>query len=87
MNIHYNYPKRKMTEIRNLGKINADVLKKEFGKIRTDEIIITNERISHIKQRHPEDYDLFGQYEEESVTLPDLIIKDIKNTGIVFMIN
>ena len=76
-----------MTEIRNLGKINADVLKKEFGKIRTDEIIIANERISHIKQRHPEDYDLFGQYGEESVTLPDLIIKDIKNTGIVFMIN
>lgn len=75
-----------MTEIRNLGKINTDVLKKEFGKIRTDEIIITNERISHIKQRHPEDYDLFEQYGEESVTSPDLIIKDIKNTGTVFMI-
>lgn len=75
-----------MTKKRNLGKINTDVLEKEFGKIQTDEIIITNERIGHIKQRHPEDYDLFEQYGGESVTSPDLIIKDIKNTGTVFMV-
>lgn len=75
-----------MTEIRNLGKINTDVLEKEFGRIQTDEIIITNERIDHIKQRHPEDYALFERYGEESVTCPDLVIKDIKNTGTVFMV-
>ena len=75
-----------MTEIRNLGKINTDVLEKEFGRIQTDEIIITNERIKHIKQRHPEDYDLFEKYGEESVTSPDLIIKGIKNAGTVFMV-
>lgn len=75
-----------MTEIRNLGKINTNVLEKEFGRIQTDEIIITNERIDHIKQRHPEDYDLFEQYGEASVTSPDLIIKDIKNAGTVFMV-
>lgn len=75
-----------MAEIRNIGKINTDVLEKEFGRIQTDEIIITNERIDHIKQRHPEDYDLFEQYGEASVTSPDLIIKDIKNVGTVFMV-
>lgn len=75
-----------MTEMRNLGKINTDVLEKEFGRIQTDEIIITNERIDHIKQRYPEDYDLFERYGEESVTSPDLVIRNIKNTGTVFMV-
>lgn len=75
-----------VTEIRNLGKINIEVLEKEFGKIQTDEIIVTNERIDHIKERHPEDYDLFEKYGEESVSSPDLIIKDIKHQGTVFMV-
>ena len=75
-----------VTEIQNLGKINTKVLEKEFGKIQTDEIIVTNERIDHIKERHPKDYDLFEKYGRESVSAPDLIIKDIKNKGTVFMV-
>ena len=38
-----------MAEIIQLGKINTTPLEKEFGKLKTDEIIITNERIDHIK--------------------------------------
>ena len=45
-----------VAEIRSLGKINMDILSKEFGKIQTDEIIVTDERLFHIKERHPEDY-------------------------------
>ena len=75
-----------MTEIQSLGRINTQVIEKEFGKIQTDEIIITNERINHIKKRHPEDYALFERYGKESVSYPDLIIKDIKNVGTVFMV-
>ena len=75
-----------MSEIRNLGKINTKILEKEFGKIQTDEIIVTNERIDHIKERHPEDYNLFEKYGKESVSFPDLIIKDVKNKSTVFMI-
>lgn len=75
-----------VTEIRNLGKINTEILQKEFGKIRTDEIIVTNERIDHIKERHPEDYDLFEKYGKECVSSPDLIVKDIKHQGTVFMV-
>ena len=48
-----------MTEIQSLGNIDIQVLTKEFVKIQTDEIIVTNERISHIKERHPEDYKRF----------------------------
>lgn len=75
-----------MTEIHSLGKINTEVLEKEFGNIQTDEIIVTNERIEHIKERHPEDYALFEKYGKESVASPDLIIKDVKNKGTVFMV-
>jgi len=75
-----------VSEIRNLGKINIKILEKEFGKIQTDEIIVTNERIDHIKERHPEDYNLFEKYGKESVSSPDLIIKDVKNKSTVFMI-
>ena len=51
-----------MTEIRNLGKIDIKILEKEYGKIQTEEIIVTNERINHIKERHPEDYLLFEKW-------------------------
>ena len=51
-----------MAEIIQLGKINTTPLEKEFGKLKTDEIIITNERIDHIKKRHPEDFLLFEKY-------------------------
>lgn len=75
-----------MIKIRNLGKINTDILEKEFGKIQTNEIIVTDERISHIQERHPEDYALFEKYGKESVASPDMVIKDIKHKGTVFMI-
>lgn len=75
-----------MPEVQCLGKINTEVLEKEFGKIQTDEIIVTNERLAHIKKRHPEDYALFEKYGKESVSAPDLIVKDVKNKGTVFMV-
>lgn len=75
-----------LTEIKKLGDLNTTMLEHEFGKIQTSEIIITNERIDHIKQRHPEDYALFEKYGAESVMNPDCIIKDEKNTGTVFMV-
>ena len=38
------------------------------------------------KVRHPEDYELFIKYGAETVRDPDIIIKDGKNEGTVFMI-
>lgn len=77
-----------LNKIRFLGKIKKEVMiiEKEFGKIQTDEIIVTNEREEHIKVRHPEDYELFIKYGAETAHDPDIIIKDGKNEGTVFMI-
>ena len=75
-----------MQKIQSLGKINTNLLEKEFGKIQTDEIVVTNERLQHIMERHPEDYELFEKYGVESVIHPDIIVKDEKNQGTVFMV-
>ena len=75
-----------MTEIKNLGKIDITLLESEYGKIQTNEIIITNERTMHIKERYPEDFELFNKYGTESVRHPDMIIKDEKHTETIFMI-
>ena len=72
--------------VRVLGKIELKLLEKVFGEIQTDEIIITNERIKHILERHREDCDLFLQYAVSTVTQPDVVIKDYKNVGTVFMV-
>jgi len=69
-----------------LGKININPLEKVFGTLQTDEIIITSERIEHIKEHHKEDYDVFLRYATSAVTNPDIIIKDYKNVGTVFMV-
>ena len=75
-----------MALILSLGKIDLSLLKDEFGKIQTDEIIITEERINHIKMRHPEDYSLFNIYGAICVKDPDYIIKDGKHDGTIFMV-
>ncbi len=59
-----------MTEIIKIGKINTQPLEAEFGRLKTNEIIITNERIEHIKIRHPADFELLKYMEQkQSLTL------------------
>ena len=75
-----------MAEIISLGKINLQLFKGKFGNILTDEVIITNERIKHIRNHHLEDYDLFKLYGKDCVQFPDLILSDEKHFGTVFMV-
>ncbi len=75
-----------MAVIRSLGSIKEDVISKEFGQIQTNEIIVTNERETHIKERHSEDFELFEKYGDKAVTDPDYIIRDGKHDGTVFMV-
>lgn len=69
-----------------LGKIDISLLIQTFGEIQTDEVIVTDERIRHIIERHPQDYKLFIEYGVFAVTNPDYIIKDGKCDGTVFMV-
>lgn len=69
-----------------LGRLNNEYLNEEFGELQTNEIIITNERFEHIKERHNEDAHLFEEYAAITVTTPDVVIKDTEHNGTVFMV-
>lgn len=52
--------------------------------IRTSEVIITEERIEHIQEHHPNDYERFYSYIPLMITEPDYIVEANKaNTAIV----
>ncbi len=52
--------------------------------IQTREVIITEERIEHIKLHHPKDYEKFCAYIPEIILNPDYIIADARpNTAVV----
>ena len=58
-----------------IGKIDKNIYKCITRYIQTDEVIITDERIQHIKQRHPNDYEKYCNYMVEIVTHPEYIIE------------
>lgn len=72
--------------MRYIGNIDKDIFEKEFGTLITDEVVLTEERIQHIKDGHSEDYDLFEKYNKKILESPDIVLKDLKNHNTVFMI-
>lgn len=76
----------KKIELTVLGNLDPSPLISTFGHLQTTEVVVTDERIAHIKERHPEDYLLFEQYGRESILSPDILIQDIKNVGTVFAV-
>lgn len=65
-------------EVHNIGKIDIEIYKCITEDITTDEVIITDERIGHIKERHPNDYERYCRYMKEIVEDPQYIIETIK---------
>ena len=50
-----------------LGEIESSLLQGYFGELRTKEVVVTEERMEHIRKRHPEDVELFALYGKETV--------------------
>lgn len=73
-------------EIKPVGSLDLTPLQNTFGSIRTDKVIVTNERIDHIKGHHPEDYALFEQFGTQAVENPDFIIQDTGRDGTIFSV-
>lgn len=69
-----------------IGKLNTEFLEIEFGKLATNELILTDERDEHIKERHAQDYNLFHKCVYDVVNIPDVILRDSKNQNTVFYI-
>lgn len=66
------------TSLHTVGKIDRNIYKCITEDITTDEVIITDERIQHIKDRHPNDYEKYYEYLKCIVEAPDYIVETNK---------
>lgn len=70
--------------MRTVGHIDIEKYRCITDDITTDEVIITEERIQHIKERHPGDYERYIGYISEILADPDYVIEASKpNTGVI----
>ena len=75
---------KEVAELHSVGKIDREIYKCISKDIVTDEVIITDERIQHIKDRHPNDYEKYCSFLKEVVENPDFIVETNKpNTALI----
>ena len=78
-----------------VGKIDKNIYKCVTEDIVSEDVIITDNQIKHIRDRHPNDFERFAEYFKEIVEEPDyivdtskpytaLILKEIYSAGEVF---
>lgn len=58
-----------------IGKIDREIYKCVCEDILTDEVVITDERIQHIMERHPNDYEQYVGFLKAAVERPDYILE------------
>ena len=67
-----------------VGRIDIEKYRCITPDIATDEVVITDERIAHIREGHPGDYEMVRPFFQEAISDPDYILEDKKeNTGII----
>lgn len=69
-----------------LKKELKDIVEKEFGELNTDKVILRDERIEHIKERHPEIVEIIKKYSKDIIENPNYILKDNKNIDTIWHI-
>lgn len=73
-----------VNKVYSVGKIDIEIYKCVTEDIQTDEVIITERQIEHIKERHPSDYERYFSYAREIIREPDYILEANKpNTAFV----
>ncbi len=67
-----------------VGKIDIEIYNCITKDITTDEVIITDERIQHIKEHHPNNYEQYYSYMRSIIENPEYIIEANKpNTALI----
>ena len=67
-----------------IGKIDTIQFRGIF-KIETDEVIITDEQVNHIKNNHPGDYERCAMYFPSILSEPDYIVEANKPNSVVLL--
>lgn len=65
-------------DVHYVGKIDRDIYKCVTEDIKTDEVIITEKQVQHIKDRHPNDYERYFGYAKDILNAPDYILESSK---------
>lgn len=76
---------KEAADVHLIGRIDKDIYRCITEDIRTDEVIITDNQIQHIKERHPEAFEKAMKDVKSTIENPNYIIADDKhkNTGLV----
>ena len=70
--------------LQTVGKTDLQKYSRISSNIKTDEVVITDERVGHIKGRHPDDYERFCAYIPQIIADPDYIVEANKpNTAVL----
>ena len=68
-----------------VGRIDRERIGEVFPDLMTDDVIITDERIQHIRERHPRDYERYERYLREIVENPDYVVEANKPASAVLL--
>ena len=68
------------------GVLNEVLLAPHFGSLRTNQVVLTPERMEHIRETHPLDVSLLLLHGMDLVAKPDIILLDKKNADTILMI-
>ena len=67
-----------------ISKLNPNIYKCITDDIVTTDVIITDEQIRHIRERHPNDFEKYSKYFQEIISFPDYIIEaNRENTAVI----
>ena len=66
-----------------IGKINRDIYKCITEDITTEDVIITDERIQHIKEHHPGHFKIVAPFLQNALEEPDYILEDSNKSGLL----
>lgn len=69
-------PEKGGGSVRTICKIDREIYKVVSPVIRTDEVVITDERVQHIKERHPNDFEKYEKYIADILQNPQYIVED-----------
>ncbi len=62
--------------MKTVGRIDIEKYRCITENITTDEVVITDERIQHIRERHPGDYEKIERFLKNALEVPDYILED-----------
>ena len=68
-----------------VGKIDLEIFKCISDDITTDEVVITDRQLAHIKEKHPQDYELYSEYIPDILMDPDYILEANKPSSAVLL--